>query len=204
MVSDAILSRLANEFDNPIERLRSLTDLLEEGNPVAYVARHARDRTGGMDEARVREIKARLLLLREIEERKAVIRQSAIEHSKLTPEFEARLQACFDRVQLDDMAHAFRPHRPSRATEARERGLTPLGQAIKHRVLGDKTVAELAADYVDPATGPPAAPPLVAGMTEILADDMSEDPEIKARLRAELARGTTRATVLDPRQKGAQ
>ena len=70
-----------------------LSRLLDEGATVPFIARYRKEVTGNLDDTQLRNLEERLLYLRELEERRAVILASIEEQGKLTDELRAAVEA---------------------------------------------------------------------------------------------------------------
>ena len=68
--------------------------------------------------------------LKELGKRKETILKTIREQEKLTLELEAKIRACMDSTELEDIYLPYKPKRRTRAQIAREQGLEPLALAI--------------------------------------------------------------------------
>ncbi|MEZ5963512.1 MAG: Tex-like N-terminal domain-containing protein [Planctomycetota bacterium] len=204
MASQSILARLQAEFDSPAEHIAAVVAHLEQGAPPQFVTRFRRDETGDLGEERVIAIAERLQSLRELEERKAAILEQAEQQGKLTDELRDNLTRSSDQDYVDDVYQSFRPRRRTVAVQAEEKGVGPLALAVHHRQLGDASPLQAAEPYVDAGKDMPTPESVLEQVVLILAERYGSDPEIRARVRSELARGILRAEVLAPSKKGAQ
>eukprot|EP00904_Undaria_pinnatifida_P001935 jgi/Undpi1/11742/HiC_scaffold_37.g14037.m1 len=204
MASDAILQRLQAEFDSPPEALQTLVGLLSEGAPVPYVYRHCRERVPGMSEDRMHAVEERLHQLEETEQRKDAIRQQAEARGTLTEDLQKTLEGSFDQDLLDDIYQSLRPRRRTPAMVAEEQGLGALAQAVQHRQLGEKSLVDVAAEYVDAEKGLETTERVLEGVALILAERFASDPDVRDTFRRELSKGILKATAVQPGRRGAQ
>ena len=204
MASSSILQRLQAEFDSPPEWIEAVVALLEEGAPVQFISRFRRDETGDLGEDRIQTIDERLHFLQELETRKEAIRQQAGERNALTDELKQNLDTCFDQDLLDDIFQSFRPRRRSAAAQAEERGVGPLALAIQHRQLGERSLLEVAKEYISEEKGLPTPEAVLEATLIILSDRHASDPALRAKFRDELSRGVMKATATAPDHKRAQ
>lgn len=136
-----------------------------------------------MDEVVVGAIQEKVNYFREMEDRRATILSSIAEQGKLTDELKAKITTVLDRNELEDLYLPYKPKRRTKATIARERGLEPLAEYISNQVAGDKTLAELAASFVDPAKEVNSPEEALEGARHILAEQISENAEYRSYLR---------------------
>ena len=94
---------LAQELSLSPRNVAAALTLLQEGATVPFIARYRKERTGGMDEVQLRSLQERSLYLTELGDRKAVIRQSITDQVKLTPELQAKIDACDKKTDLEDL-----------------------------------------------------------------------------------------------------
>ena len=162
--------------------------LLDEGSTVPFIARYRKEATGNLDDTHLRNVEERLLYLRELEERRAVILASIEEQGKLTDELRGAIEASATKQTLEDIYLPYRPKRRTRAHIAREAGLEPLADAL----LADPTLhpQQEAAKYVNdkPAAenGVPDVKAALDGARDILAERFAETAELLGKLRARM------------------
>ena len=104
--------------------------LLDEGCTIPFISRYRKERTGNLDEVQITNISELNDRLKELGKRKETILKTVREQEKLTPELEAKIHACMDSSELEDIYLPYKPKRRTRAQIAREQGLEPLALAI--------------------------------------------------------------------------
>ena len=102
----------------------------------------------------------------------------------MTPEIEAALEKASTLAEIEDIYRPFRPKRRTRASIAKEKGLEPLANAIFAQVADSASPAELAADYIDVEKGVETAEDAINGAMDIIAENISDDADIRRRLRS--------------------
>jgi uncharacterized protein len=173
------VSLVARELDVRAEQVHATADLLAGGGTVPFIARYRKETTGSLDEVAITAIRDRLAQLAELDKRRAAILLSLRERELLTDELESRLARAGTLAELEDIYLPFRPKRRTRALVAREKGLEPLARAIL-----DQTDARIdVAAYIDPERGVADKEDALAGARDILAEQVSEDSEVRAELR---------------------
>ena len=183
-MSDVYFPLLAEEFKISPSQVEATALLFTDGATVPFVARYRKEVTGGLDEVVITGIRDRLEQLAELDKRREAILKSLVERELLTDELKSKITASQTLTLLEDIYLPFRPKRRTRATIARERGLEPLADLIGKQ--GAESAVELeaaAAGYLDEEKGVNTADEALAGARDILAEQINEDGDARARLR---------------------
>jgi uncharacterized protein len=177
---------LATELDLKPYQVQNALELLAEGATVPFIARYRKERTGEMNEVQLRDLFERYSYLTELEERKSVILNAIAEQGKLTDDLKAKITACLQKTELEDLYLPYRPKRRTRATIAREKGLEPLAEFIKSLNVKNGVTASLeveAAKYVSENQEVKTPQEALKGAADILAEEVAEKAELRAYLR---------------------
>ncbi|MFZ5772662.1 MAG: Tex family protein [Thermodesulfobacteriota bacterium] len=152
--------------------------LLAEGATVPFIARYRKEATGMLDETQIAAIRDQLARLAELDRRRQAILASLVERELLTDELQTALKSAANLAVLEDLYLPFRPKRRTRGLIAREKGLEPLARAI---FAGQ--VVPPAQDFVSEEKGVASVDEALAGARDIIAEWLSEDASLRARLR---------------------
>ena len=196
-----ILKTLAQEFSVKEEQVEATVALIDEGNTIPFISRYRKEVTGGLDDTTLRELNDRLSYLRNLEERRAAISALIEAQEKLTPEITFALNNAKTLVELEDIYRPFKPKRSTRGSVARAKGLEPLAQYImEQRDSYDPAIDVYAEEFISTEEGKevPDAKAALQGASDIIAEDVSNDAEIRKLLRAfTMANGsiTTKGTT---------
>ncbi len=195
---------IAAETGLSTAQVQAVADLLDQDASIPFIARYRKEATGSLDEVAVTSIRDRLKQIGALERRREAIINSLAKQEKLTPELETAIMAAGDMAVLEDIYLPHRPKRRTRATMAREKGLEPLAQKIFAQ-QGDDPV-RLAAGFLDPGRGVATVEAALAGARDIMAEQISEDADARARLRRLFGeKGLVRSTVArGQEEKGAK
>jgi len=177
---------LAQELSLKSFQVQNALELLAEGATVPFIARYRKERTGEMNETQLRELFDRYTYLTELAERKAVILNAIAEQGKLTDDLKAKIEACLQKTELEDLYLPYRPKRRTRATIAREKGLETLAEFIKSLNTKNAAPASIpaeAAKYISPEKQVKTAEEALKGAADILAEEVAEKAELRAYLR---------------------
>ena len=142
----SVIARIATELGVREGQVAAAVGLLDGGATVPFIARYRKEATGTLDDAQLRTLEERLSYLRELEERRAAILASVAEQGKLTDELRERIEAAFEKSELEDLYLPYRPKRRTKATIAREKGLEPLALYLWRQ----QATAEPLASTTDP------------------------------------------------------
>lgn len=112
------------------KQVQAVIGLLHEGATIPFIARYRKERTGSLDEVQIAQIESENSHLEELEQRKQTVLSTIEEQGKLTDELRARIEACEESVELEDIYLPYKPHRKTRADKAREAGLQPLADLL--------------------------------------------------------------------------
>ena len=186
---EKIIQILARELDRDKSHIENVIKLLDEGNTIPFIARYRKEMHGAMDDTALRTLAQRLEYLRSLAERRETVKNSIAEQGKLTEELEKAIDEVETLAALEDLYRPYKPKRRTRATVAKEKGLEPLAQAIFAQTPGMKSPEELAVDYIDAEKGVESVEDALAGASDIIAEEISDDAEIRKLLREFIARG---------------
>jgi uncharacterized protein len=156
---------------------------LDEGNTIPFIARYRKEMHGAMDDTSLRTLAERLEYLRNLQERRETVKKSIEEQGKMTEELSAAIDEAQTLAALEDLYRPYKQKRRTRATIAKEKGLEPLALQIFGQALDLPPVEELAKDYVDSEKGVETVEDALAGASDIIAEMISDDAEIRKILR---------------------
>ena len=182
-----ILSILSQEFDVSAAITERIVALIDEGNTIPFIARYRKEQTGAMDDQKLRELSERLEYLRNLDKRREAIEHAIEEQGKLTDEIRKQLSGCQTLAALEDVYRPYKPKRRTRAMIAREKGVEPLARAIMAQRKYD-VPEQLAAAYISEEKGVPDAETAIQLAQDILAEEISDDAGIRAKLRELMGR----------------
>ncbi len=180
-----IIETLAKEFKIAVDKVEKTVALIDEGNTIPFIARYRKEVTGSLDDTVLRELDDRLTYLRNIEKRRAEVKDLIAAQDKLTDEISAAIDAAKTITEIDDIYRPFRPHRKTRASVAREKGLEGLAVILlEQREKYEPDLDTLAADFIDEEKGVNNIDEAYAGACDIIAEDVSDNAEYRKEIRA--------------------
>ena len=188
---------LSAELNQKLSYIENVIALLDEGNTVPFIARYRKELHGAMDDTTLRTLETRLGYLRSLQQRREEVLRSIETQGKLTAELTAAIANAQTLAEVEDLYRPFKPKRRTRGTMAREKGLEPLAAAIFRQ--DGRSPEALAKDYVNPSKGVNSIEEALAGASDIIAEDLSDDPAIRKELRALYhRRGSLSCAAADP------
>lgn len=192
--------KIALELSIAEKQVSTTAGLLDEGATVPFISRYRKELTGSLDEVQVAAIRDRVQQLRELDKRREAILKSMTEMGKLTPELEKQINEAETMVALEDIYLPYRPKRKTRATTAREKGLQPLADLLLEQGRADLDLE--AAKYIDEEKGVNSAEEALAGARDIIAEHISENAEVRTKMRALfLEKGTFQSKVITGKEE---
>ena len=161
-------------------QVENCADMFEEGDTIPFISRYRKEKTGGMDDAEVAEVRHWVDVFAEMEKRKETVLKTIGEAGALTDELRGRIENCVSSTELEDIYLPYRPKRRTRATMAKELGLEPLADLmwnVKTRdvLASARPFVKGKVESVDAA---------LAGARDIVAERLSETAAVRERLRS--------------------
>lgn len=170
-------------------QVENCADMFDEGDTIPFISRYRKEKTGGMDDAEVAELRHWVDVFAEMEKRKETVLRTIREAGALDEALEARIANCVSATELEDIYLPFRPKRRTRATAAREAGLEPLADLmwnVRTRNPQADAVRFVSGSAAMKAAGKAGASDVdaaLAGARDIIAERLSETAEIRENLR---------------------
>ncbi len=178
-----IIQALTTHFNLQRWQVENTVNLIDEGNTIPFIARYRKEAHGTLDDQVIRELSEKLEYLRNLDKRREEVRSSIESQEKLTDEIAAKLDAASTLAEIEDIYRPFRPKRKTRASIAREKGLEPLADAIYEQKADSLSPIEMAAEFVNSEKGVETADEALKGAMDIIAENISDDADIRRRLR---------------------
>ena len=181
-----IIKVLATEFGLTEDAVEKTVALIDEGNTIPFISRYRKEVTGGLDDSTLRDLDDRLKYLRKLDERRLEVSALIEAQQKLTPEITFALDNAKTLVEIEDIYRPFKPKRTTRASIARAKGLEPLANYIlEQRDAYDVAIDVYAEQFISTEEGKEVADAKAAlqGASDIIAEDVSNDAQIRKMLR---------------------
>ena len=196
----AIIEKLSAELNETQAHVKNVVELLDGGSTVPFIARYRKELTGSMDDQQIRKLADRLNYLRGLEQRREEVKTAIAAQEKLTEALEKKIDAAATLAELEDLYRPYKQKRTTRASIAKERGLTPLAAKLLMQENADP--AQLAEKYINPEKGVNNTAEALAGARDIIAERLSDSADIRREIKALAQRKAALVSVAAQEDKG--
>ena len=183
-----IIYALAQELNVNEKYVENVVRLLDEGNTIPFIARYRKELHGAMDDTILRTLEERLQYLRNLEERRAAVKKSIVDQGKLTEELTAAIDSAKTLAEVEDLYRPYKQKRRTRATVAREKGLEPLAALLFAQERDCPRPEDAAREFLAPEKSVDTVTDALQGASDIIAEQISDDADIRKALRGLLSR----------------
>ena len=190
-----ILQKMTEELKVQKWQVEAAVKLIDEGNTIPFISRYRKEATGSLDDEQLRNLHERLTYLRNLEEKKEQVLHSIEEQGQLTEELKDNILAAETLVVVEDLYRPYRPKRKTRASVAKEKGLSGLAEYILRQDAASP-LEEEAAKYVSEETVSEekrvnSVEEALQGAKDILAEGISDEAAHRLYIRnATMEEGT--------------
>lgn len=188
---------IAKALQLPLPQVRNTIGLLESGATIPFISRYRKERTGGLNEVQITDIKNQLDKLTELKARKDTILNALEKQEKLTPELKARIEASWDSNEIEDIYLPYKPKRVTRAEMARKKGLEPLAKLIaaqKEPFLSGRVPAFVQGEVKDEEEA-------LSGARDIIAEWVNENERTRNQVRFAFRQAVISAKVIKGKEE---
>lgn len=194
-----IIEKLAQELKLKPSQVENTVKLIDDGNTIPFIARYRKEATGALDDVTLRELEERLIYLRNLEKRKEEIIHLIEEQGKLTEDLKEEILKAEVLQRVEDLYKPFKQKKSTRASKAKEKGLEPLALVFYAQEIENGTIQELAEPFISPEKGVENTDQAIKGAMDIIAEMISDDPELTAIVRERTLRaGKITSEASDP------
>lgn len=179
-MKELYINHIADYLQLKSWRVENCAVMFEDGDTIPFISRYRKEKTGGMDDAEVAEVKHWIDVFTEMEKRKETVLKTISEAGALNDELKGRIEGCVSATELEDIYLPFKPKRRTRATIARELGLEPLADVMWN--VRSRDIIASARPFVKGKVG--SVEDALAGARDIVAERLSETAGIRENLRA--------------------
>ena len=178
----SIAEILAQELGQKQQYIENVISLIDEGNTIPFIARYRKEMHGAMDDTTLRTLETRLTYLRNLQQRRDEVKKAIENQGKLTSQLSDAIDAAATMTEVEDLYRPYKQKRRTRGSIAREKGLDGLAQAIFAQDGQD--IEKIAESLLDAEKGVSSVEEAIAGACDIIAENLSDDAEIRKNLRA--------------------
>ena len=197
-----IIETIAREFQLRESQVQQTVALIDEGNTIPFIARYRKEATGGLSDVVLRDMDERLTYLRNLQERKDEVIRLIEEQGKLTEELLAQIGEAEVLQRVEDLYKPYKKKKATRASKAREKGLEPLAVIFREQKEESGTPQEFVQPFISEEKGVASADEAIKGACDIIAEMISDDPELTAAIREKTHdAGVIVTEAADPEEK---
>ncbi|MBD3425812.1 MAG: S1 RNA-binding domain-containing protein [Candidatus Omnitrophica bacterium] len=180
----SIYRYIAEDLELETGPVVSTVELIVAGGTVPFIARYRKEKTGGLDETRIRSIQKKLHYYAELEQRKQTVLNSIDSQDRLTDELKKKIVDCREKQLLEDLYLPYKPKKNTKASLAREKGLEPLAGILIKQQPVKGTPEEVLGSFVDADRGVKTPAEALQGAVDILTELISENAGFRSYLRS--------------------
>ena len=177
-----IIVKLSEELSVQKWQVEAAVGLIDEGNTIPFISRYRKEVTGSLNDEQLRNLHERLVYLRNLEDKKALVLSSIEEQGKLTEELKEKILKAETMVTVEDLYRPYRPKRKTRASVAKEKGLEPLAELILAQEF-DGDILEEASKYISEEKEVKSAEEALQGAKDIIAESISDEADYRTYIR---------------------
>ena len=179
-MNNTIINELSDNLQIKKEQITSVLELLSEGATIPFIARYRKDKTGALDEEKIRAIEEKYQYQVNLLKRKEDIIRLIDEKGLLTDKIKKSIDEATKLVELEDIYRPFKEKKKTKATEAIKNGLEPLANMImKFPIKG--SLEEIAKPFVNDKVE--SIDKAIEGAKYIIAENISDDAKVRKQIR---------------------
>ncbi|MBP5559453.1 MAG: RNA-binding transcriptional accessory protein [Bacteroidales bacterium] len=186
-MKELYIKKIAADLGVKPWQIENCADMFADGGTIPFISRYRKEKTGGLDDATLAEVKHLLDVFSDLEKRKETILATIAEAGALTEELRARIENSVSPTEVEDLYLPWRPKRRTRATAAKELGLEPLADLMWNLRTRDPKASAAAFVHGGPSLqgkqGAEDIDTALAGARDIIAERLSETAVIRQNLR---------------------
>jgi len=186
MTDEQLVEGIATELNLGIAQVKNTVKLFDDGATIPFIARYRQEVTGGLDEQQLRLLRDEIAARRSLEQRRKFILETIDDQGKLTDDLRAAITGSRDFTTLEDLYLPYKSKRKTRADKAAEKGLEPLADLIWEQKTVNGHFKKIASAYINPEKEVGSAEEALAGARDIVAERVSQNPEVRDILRKQL------------------
>ena len=159
--------------------IQNTLQLFNEGATIPFIARYRKERTGGLDELQIAQIREVSKKYNDAIQRQQTIIKAITEQGKITNELTERINSTFDLLTLEDLYLPYKTKRVTRGEKAKKLGLEPLAKMVMAQKGGE--FSRMVESFTK--NGELTEEDVQQGVKDIIAEWINEHEITRARLR---------------------
>jgi uncharacterized protein len=184
MKGEKIIDWISVDLSLPETGVKNTVVMLSDGDTVPFISRYRKEKTGNFTEINVRDIADKLQYYVELETRKETVLKSIEDQKKLTLELKKQIEECTEKTKVEDIYLPYKPKRQTKATIAKANGLEPLAiEIMEQKISMKEDRVKFISKYLNSKKGIDTIDKAVSGAVDIIAEQLSDNADIRAMLR---------------------
>ena len=159
--------------------IQNTLQLFNEGATIPFIARYRKERTGGLDELQIEQIREFSKKYNDAIQRQQTIIKAITEQGKITEVLTQKIISTFDLITLEDLYLPYKTKRVTRAEKAKKLGLEPLAKMVMAQKGGE--FSRMVQSFTK--NGELTEEDVQQGVKDIIAEWINEHEVTRARLR---------------------
>ncbi|MCP4672125.1 MAG: RNA-binding transcriptional accessory protein, partial [Desulfobacula sp.] len=176
-----IINHISRDMHLPRAGVFAVSQLLEQGCTIPFIARYRKEKTGSLDEVAITDIRDQIEQLNALNDRKKAIIKSLKERDLLNKTLLADIENTRILTDLEDIYEKYRPKKRTRAQIAKEKGLEPLADFILKQEGHDLLLEAI--KYVSVHNRVETIEEAISGAIDIIARIINEDVDVRTSIR---------------------
>ena len=182
MNEEMIIRQIASDLHVRPGQVRTALDLFASGNTIPFIARYRKEATGTLDEQQLRQIKEQYESEEALSNRKDTVRQSIMDQGLWSNEIRRQLEKARQLQDVEDIYLPFKPKKRTKASMARDAGLSPLADVFWNQDVHGPAPEQAAKAYISDDV--PTVEEAIQGASNIIAERCSELAPYRRFLRS--------------------
>ncbi len=129
-MNEDIIKNTSIELNIKSNQVKTVLELLSNGNTIPFIARYRKEATGALDEEQIRKINEIYEYQVNLLKRKEDVIRLIDEKGLLTDELKSQILNANKLVEVEDLYRPFKEKKKTKATDAINNGLEPLAKII--------------------------------------------------------------------------
>ncbi|WP_100406116.1 Tex family protein [Bacillus solitudinis] len=199
-IQEQMIESIAKELNIAQKYIKSLINLVEEGNTVPFIARYRKELTGALNEVQIRTVVEKWNYANQLSHRKDEVIRLIDEQGKLTEELKSSIELAQKLQEIEDLYRPFKQKRRTRATVAKEKGLEPLAKWL-FSLPKEGDVKREASNYLSEENELNDIEQVMNGAQDIIAEWVSDDAKLRKIIRQTGFRDGRMVTIVKDKDK---
>ncbi len=129
-MNEKIIKEISQDLNIREAQVKTVLDLLSDGNTIPFIARYRKEATGALDEETIKKINEVYEYQVNLLKRKEDVIRLIDEKGLLTEDLKENILKCSKLIEVEDLYRPYKEKKKTKATEAIKNGLEPLAKMM--------------------------------------------------------------------------